>query len=292
MVCAAQTAFPQSGETPEFSADVNLVALDVGVTRGNSPVEGLTKDRFTVAVDGRPQTISVFESGSAPVSLVAVFDQSRSMRTSWDAVGRAAQLMINALRAGDELAILTFNEMVFTRFTFQPASPELIHQTTSVLAQTQPDGQTALYDAVLAAVDLLDTAQNERRAVILISDGADSASRQKHSEVLDVLRSHNVSVYSIGLFAVGDRDVNVGVLREMAKAAGGLTLLEADPSKLPASMESLFAALHSRYFLGVVAPTVAGRRTVHKIKVVAADASGTRLRTQHRPEFVTSNSGK
>jgi len=273
--------------TADFRADVNLVTLDVSVTQDGVPVPGLTKEAFRVAVDGRPKEIRIFESGSAPLSIVAVLDQSRSMRMSWTALQRSAQVLTGSLKEGDELAMVTFNEHVYDRMPYHPASPQLMGMAGEALDAAKPDGQTALYDAVTRAVNHSVDAHTERRIVLVISDGADSASKTTQDATVELLRSSNVAVYALGLFDPAEIGTKARVLKAMAEATGGVALFEPDSSKLPVRLDSLLQTLRARYFLGVLvnAPT-RGKREIRKLRVGVTAPDGKHLHTQHRPEFI------
>lgn len=278
-----------AAQEPEttFRADVNLVALDVAVTRQGMPVKGLEQSAFAVTVDGYRAPIAVFDPLSAPLSVVAVFDQSRSMGPSWLPLVYAARSLTAMLRPVDELAVITFNEQERIQLPFTPADGNLANRVEVALRGVMPDGQTALHDALLAATELAGKGSRERRVIVLVSDGADSASSASTKTLFETLRGRNVSVYSLGLFGPDERGSNAGLLKALAAATGGEAVFEPDVAKLRQRVESLFETLRSRYFLAVAIPVpTGGKAQTKRIRVTAVDSTGKHLKTQHRHEFV------
>lgn len=276
-----------------FKANVNIVTLDVAVTYKDEVVRGLDKSAFNVTVDGYRQPISLFDEGDAPLSVIAVFDRSRSMTGSWSALTETSRLLPSFLRPDDELALITFNENVTTLMPFEKASESLADRVIERLKQAHPDGLTAMHDAIAEATRMADTAANERRVILLISDGADSASRITKDAMFDLLQAENVSVYSIGLFGETERGTNAGILKALARTTGGAALFEPKPARLHERMTALFETLRARYFLGVPveAPTK-GKPQVQRIRVTALDSKGNHLKTQHRTEFIVKPEGQ
>ena len=278
----------QANDEAIFRANVNLVALDVAVTDSSGmPVAGLPRDAFQATVDGYPADIALFDSTDAPLSVVAAFDQSRSMRPSWPALEQAARVLTKLLRPVDELSIFTFNEHVAEQMPFEPAGDALVSRVDHALNTIRPDGQTAVIDAVRQAVDKATMGRRERRVVVLVSDGADTASHARERDLFEELERRSVAIYSVGLFGRGERGTDARLLRKMAKTTGGAVVLEPDAANLQERVENLFRTIRSRYFVAVKVESPSnGKPELRRIRIQARDQTGRRLRTQHRTEFL------
>jgi Ca-activated chloride channel homolog len=192
------------GETPRplptFGSDVAMVNLSVSVAdSGRRYVTDLGQRDFTVLEDGVPQQVAVFEQQNAPVSVSILIDCSLSMQPSMAIVQAAALRLVRALRPVDEAQIVRFNHRheVVQDFTSDHALLE------SAIRSIHPEGATGLYNAVyLSLRDLARPAANgevRRRAVVLLSDGADTTSILSDDQVLDAARRAEVTVYAVGL---------------------------------------------------------------------------------------------
>src|SRR5688500_16117897 len=169
---------------PRFGSDVDVVNLSVSVAdTGRRYVTGLEKQDFTVHEDGVPQQVSVFDQQKAPVSVSILIDCSLSMQPSMEIVQGAALRLVKALRPVDAAQIVRFNHrhMVVQDFT----SDQTLLQAG--IRSIRPEGATGLYNAVY--LSLRDLARRptdselRKRAVVLLSDGADTASLLSDDQV-------------------------------------------------------------------------------------------------------------
>jgi Ca-activated chloride channel homolog len=185
---------------PRFGSDVDVVNLSVSVAdSGRRYVTDLEKEDFTVLEDGVPQQVSVFDQQKAPVSVSILIDCSISMQPSMEIVQGAALRLVKALRPVDAAQIVRFNHrhMVVQDFTSDHGLLE------AGIRSIRPEGATGLYNAVyLSLRDLARRpadAEMRKRAVVLLSDGADTASLLSDDQVLDAARRAEVTVYAVGL---------------------------------------------------------------------------------------------
>ena len=251
-------AAQEAQEDATFRAGVNLVLADVSVTdaRG-TPVSGLTRDQFEVKEGRKTRPIVRFEEGSARISLALVVDYSGSMRSRQDAVLRGIDALVAQLLPEDEIALISFNEHVNVLNNF--VSTVKAEDWIDPLRNQKPMGQTALYDAILRASQLLETSAQERRVIVVLSDGQDTASKTSREEVIDELRSSNRLLYAVGLFAPGDPDSNSSTLRKLAETTGGSAIFDSDGLQLPQTFTTIMKDLRSRYLLGFYAEAPTGR---------------------------------
>ena len=177
--------------------DVNLVLVPVTVTDPlNRLVTGLEQQDFFVYENNALQKLKSFSSEDAPVSIGIIFDLSGSMT---DKINRARNSILEFLRTAnpqDEFFVIGFNDR-----------PELIADFTSNvdniearLLTVKPGHRTALLDAIYFGLNKMKQAKNERKALLVVSDGGDNRSRYTESEVRAVVRESDVQIYSIGIF--------------------------------------------------------------------------------------------
>ena len=185
---------------PRFGSDVDVVNLSVSVAdTGRHYVTDLGQQDFTVLEDGVPQKVSVFNQREAPVSVSILIDCSLSMLSSMAMVQGAALRLVHALRPMDSAQIVRFNHRhtVVQDFTSDHALLE------AGIRSIRPEGATGLYNAVyLSLRDLTRRpvdGEVRNRAVVLLSDGADTTSLLSDDQVLDAARRAEVTVYAVGL---------------------------------------------------------------------------------------------
>ena len=93
-------------------------------------------------------------------------------------------------------------------------------------------GRTALYDALIAGLDHLNDASRPRKALVVISDGGDNASRATLDAVLARAHKSNAAIYTIGVYDPDEADKNRGALKALARATGGERFEPASPGEL------------------------------------------------------------
>ena len=234
---------------PEYleEVDVKLVELYTTVTdKSGRLAKGLTETDFTVKEDGRTQTISKFELvEDLPLTIGIVIDTSGSMAES---LGEAKLAALGFLEN-----MITLRDKVFAvSFSSQPAL--LIPQTEDVEAVEESvedlvaAGMTTLHDAVVTSLYYFRGVRG-RRAMILLSDGDDTASGLEYRDALEYARRSGVSIYTIGL-GVGGLNIKVkNKLTELAKETGGRNFMIAKASELSGVYREIEEELRSQYLL-------------------------------------------
>jgi Ca-activated chloride channel family protein len=251
-----------AGQAPEpvapprpFRSAVDLVTLNVSVTdRAQRFVTNLGKRDFIVLEDGRPQAVTFFAYSGIPLTVAIVLDSSGSMDNAIGAAQEAAIGFIRRLAAGDRAAVVDFdtNVRVVQPFTVDIGALE------KAVRSTVADGQTALYDALYRSLEELqglsypDPDTPRRHAIVLLSDGRDTSSKQQLDTVLDVANRSNTAIYAVGL---GERDEGGRLatfeaefaLRRLARETGGRAFFPADMHQLQGIYDEIRRDLASQY---------------------------------------------
>ena len=184
----------------------------------------MTKDDFELFEDGNREDITQFTDARVPVSLGVVLDSSDSMRGEGMADARdAVDRFVGELLDGDDEAfVATFNHIPRSMTAWRKPPATLVN----TLAATRASGGTAIYDALVAFAPLFEQRSNIRAAMVVISDGADTASDRTLQQAREVIRRSDAFVYAIAIDAPDARPstrVNPDALREITGPSGGYT---------------------------------------------------------------------
>ena len=247
--------------------DVDAVPVTVTVTddRGQC-IRGLTRDQFAVYEDDARQKIDYFAGDNIPTELVAALDVSGSMTDSMPELKRAAKAFLAALRTGDSVTLLAFNDNIFTlaRASVDPAA------RVKAVDRLAPWGGTALYDVTVKALDLLGH-QLGRRAVVIFTDGEDTASRTTLKLVEQRLERSDALVYTIGQGRGTHVDTLKKILERIAVRSGGRPFFHDSIDELSAAFTQILDELASQYLLSYTPPEAKRDGAWHRIKVQLRD---------------------
>src|SRR3989475_3902154 len=169
-----------------LSVETLEVQLPISVLdREGRPVNGLTKDNFLIFEDKVPQTIKTFKHEDIPLSLGLIIDNSGSMRNKRERVNSSALAFVRESNPEDETFIVNFDDSAYLEQDFTGSIGDLIDALENIDAR----GETALYDAVYLAADKISKdAKKDKKALLLISDGEDNASKYGSNKVIEALR--------------------------------------------------------------------------------------------------------
>jgi len=298
VACFAIAVAPalQGQESLHFrSAPSDLVVLSANVLdKDGGFVEGLEGDRFAIYDDGRRQPIHLFSREDTPVSVGIIIDSSASMRSKIGEVVAATLAFAKSSHPEDELFALSFNDRVQEPQRTSTDQGFLLASDLSALEQAvsslRPEGRTALYDAVMAGLDLLQQGTRSRKVLIVVSDGGDNTSRATLDQVLERVRRSDATIYTIGLFDPDDPDANPGVLKSLAQATGGERYLPRSASPLLLACERIARDIRSGYTIAFEPSKHDGR--YHEIRVKIDRASGRSLAVRARPGYVAPSEAK
>lgn len=239
------------GERFSFVVRVPSVTLDVVVAdeRGRF-VTGLSADDFEILEDGIPQEIRFFTADLTPVTSLLLLDSSASVRSSLSAIQTAAYIFLRNMATEDRGRVATFSEGV--RFG-PPYTSEIWNQVAMIRAM-RPFGKTALYDAILTSLQELSRVE-ERKALILVSDGEDSGPDAKGSvstrdQALEGARLSEGAIYTVGYTGwspEGGGKLNRGFLDAVAEQSGGRSYYPEKIEDLSRHFRQIQHELHRQY---------------------------------------------
>ena len=252
-VLAALAAFVVAPQAQTFRGSVTTVEIPVTVTdSSNHLIAGLARDDFEVFEDGDEQPVTQFSDKRTPVSVGVLLDISDSMRGQpiVDARGALDRFMADLLDGGDEAFVGAFNHLprILVPWTAPPA------QLAGKLAGERPTGGTAIYDAIFASTSMFQRRQRTRAAMIVVSDGADTASDHSLAQTRETLQRSDAFVYAIAIDSATERRVSTRVnpeaLREITGPSGGYTEVVRSYEDLGPATQRIAEELNSQYTIG------------------------------------------
>lgn len=259
----APAALPQEqapAATFRSGVEVVTVAAAVRDSRGRV-VRDLTKADFQVFDDGVSTRIQDFYSGDSQVSLALLLDISGSMGVggNMDRARAAVRSVLARLTSkGDEAALYTFDSKLQQVVEFTTDLDRIRRMTLA----GRPWGETSLYDAIADTARTVAERSNRHRAVLVITDGVDTASQMKAPEVSGIASSIDVPVYLLTVVnpldhpggelsvikAAGEAN-NVGTLADLARWTGGDMRVCSMPEHTEAAVSDLFMELRYQYLI-------------------------------------------
>jgi VWFA-related protein len=238
------------------------VRLDVSVLRGDGRfVTDLKEGDFEILEDGRPQVPSSFVRRELPVSLVLLLDASSSIAGRLSFSQAAAAGFLAALRPEDEAAVIEFNDRVRV---LQPLTSDR-EALRAAVARIAAAGSTALYNALFITLkELPRPAKDEalrRQAVVVLSDGQDTASLVWEEQVADLARCSEAAVHVIDLRPGEETSRSESLLRLLSRESGGEMHRPASVRDLDAVYARIGEELKSQYSIGYASsnPVADGR---------------------------------
>jgi beta-lactamase regulating signal transducer with metallopeptidase domain/Mg-chelatase subunit ChlD len=219
-----------------LSAAVELAQVSpIVLPAARAPMYALPAQAATGSTQNTPRPVTRSRREDTTVTICLVIDNSGSMRGKREAVRAAALALVKASKPDDDVCIIDFNDEVFNGlpkgedFTGDAAEME------EALTRIDSRGGKAMRDAVSLSMEVAQTGRHDRRALVLITEGNDSASRITQEQLLSSVKGSGVRIYCIGLVGE-DEPRRAGsarvALREIAEASGGMDYY-------PASLEEV-----------------------------------------------------
>jgi VWFA-related protein len=193
----------KQGKDYTLSIETLEVQLPISILdKDGRPVDGLKQEHFQIFEDKVAQTIKTFRHEDIPISIGLVIDNSGSMRSKRERVNSSALAFVRESNPEDETLIVNFDDSAYLEQDFTSSIGDLIDALENVDAR----GETALYDALyLAAEKVTKDGKKDKKALLVISDGEDNASKYGVNKIIEALRQSKVTVYAVGLLEEDDQ---------------------------------------------------------------------------------------
>jgi Ca-activated chloride channel homolog len=234
-----------------FSVSVQMVVLQATVvTAKGSLVKGLGQKNFRLYEDDRPQAIKLFRHSDSPVAIGLIVDNSGSMRRKHSAVVAAAKAFARNSNPKDELFVVNFNEQVKLGLPRAKLFSANSRELERALPLTEGGGKTALYDALELGLSHVHELKQDKKALILISDGGDNASTHTLDQVISDATNSDVVIYTIGLFGKYEEETNPAFMKQIAFVTGGEAFLPARPGQAASNCKRIAQTIRNVYTIG------------------------------------------
>jgi Ca-activated chloride channel homolog len=263
--------------------NVNYVILHPTVQdRKASPVSGLSIRDFQVYEDGVLQEIKFFTHEDTPVTVGLIVDNSGSMRQKRPEVIAAALAFARSSNPEDEMFAVSFNENVSFGLPEGTLFTDKLEYLEIALSRISANGMTALYDAVAAGFGRLTQGSRDKKVLIVVSDGADNASKLKLAQIITKARQSNAIVYTVGVFDQTDPDRNPRVLRQLARDTGGEAFFPHTLREVVPVCEHIANIIRNQYTLGYVPTNRKQDGSYRRVEVKASEKRLGRLTVRAR----------
>jgi Ca-activated chloride channel homolog len=290
----SQTGLPaaaaKSTEERDFTIQTTsrLVLLDVSVKDpAGGFVSGLTQDDFRVFENGKLQHISQFSNTDVPVTVGVAVDESGSMRPKRAQVITAALVFFHDSNPMDEIFVVNFNEKARRGLPDDVLFSDNMNLLRSALWQGDPEGRTALYDAIELSLHHMEFGRQAKKTLVVISDGGDNHSTHTQQQVMQDVLSSLVTIYTVGVYDEDDPEKNEGVLKSLAHVSGGVFYHPQTLDEIIPICRQIAKDIRARYTIGYV-PSVEGKMVRH-IKVAASSPDHPKLTVRSRTSYVFSD---
>jgi Ca-activated chloride channel family protein len=286
--CATLAAQPPFRAERPFRTGIEVTSITATVTDGEGHlVVDLPREAFEVFEDGDPQPITQFTRERVPVGLGVLLDISDSMfgRRIEDARKAVDRFLFDLLDPADEFFLMAFNHKPRAMTGWTRVQTDV----QRALEGLRPSGGTAIYDAIVESMPLIEVRTRARGALLVISDGADTASTAGIREVRAALLRSDVFIYAIAIDSperqpINTR-VNAQVLREITGESGGRTEIVRSSSDLVEATARIAEELNSQYVLGYTSPRGADNQ-YHSIRVRIRAPGGAEYRVRTRNGYI------
>jgi Ca-activated chloride channel family protein len=287
----AATPVPTSGR-PIFRTAVELVALNVTVLdERHRFVSGLGPEAFVVFENGVRQELAFFGRADVPFDLALLLDVSGSMTQTMELLRKSAIGFLRTLRPRDRAAVVGFAHRMQV---LQPLTRD-ITQLETAIQQARPHGDTALYDAVYITLRELERERKaspdvRRQAIVLLSDGNDTASMISGDDALAAAQRSGVTIYTVALkrparskeVAVVNRATAEAefTLKALAQDSGGRIFAAEGAAQLAGIYDAIASEMAHQYVLGYVPQNPASDRTFRHVNVRVGSPGPAQVRTR------------
>lgn len=244
---------PEEDPSKPVKVKTDLVTLTLTVTDlYGRYVSGLTKNAFTIFDNNQEQEITYFSDSDAPVSVGILFDVSGSM--SGEKINKARTALkrfIGSSHPSDEYFLIAFNSRAQLVLDRTRSGDAVLEKLTLI----NPKQNTALYDAVYLGLERVTRGSHQKRALLIISDGQDNASRYNFGEVRRLMKESDVVTYAVGIIDGSDAGSSIGMqgqafLDELTSVTGGKSFYPNSDIEMDEIFERIALELRHQYSIG------------------------------------------
>lgn len=246
--CCAIYARARQDDDEVLNVESNLVVLNVTATdKSGGYVHGLKREDFRVYEDGARQTITTFGEEDTPFAAAVLIDTSGSMEGRVMLARAAAIRFLDSLRPQDVAAVYRFDSKIEQLQDFSPS-----RDLASVAYSANARGMTVLHDAVRRAAQDLALRDEKRKAILVLSDGADTQSRATQSKALAAALAANATIYAVDMSsdASGSRTIPNPALRAYAEKSGGRYVATPGGREMREAFTAIAEELSNQYTIG------------------------------------------
>lgn len=285
-------AFAQDKDDDVIKVETNLVVLNVAVTdsKGNH-ISGLKRADFKVFDNGVEQDITteeaIFSAEEAPYAAVVLLDTSGSMEARLALARSAAIKFLENLRETDSASVYNFDSKIQQIQEFS-GSRDLYPTAFDLKGK----GMTVLNDAVIEAAKALADRPESRRAIVVLSDGADTLSKASQDKALKAALAVNATIYTVDMSAIDvssggatitsgssnarmERIKSIGALKTFAEKSGGRFIPVAGGEALREAFKQIAQELGTVYTIGYEPKNLTADGKWHTIEVKVSRPAAT-----------------
>lgn len=252
----------------QITISTDLITVNVIVTDTNGlAVAGLSKSDFNIFDNNKLQEIQFFSNADVPASVSIVFDSSGSMQgKKMKQAKESLAQFIQTSKEQDEFFLIDFNSRPKLLLDRTHDSDVVLNKLTYV----EPQGNTALYDAVYLGLEKALSGTHSRKIVLVISDGEDNNSRLTFKDLANRLKETDAVIYAIGFggyFASKGTLSGRETLRELAETSGGQAFFPNNSMETDEVFEKIAVEIRRFYSIGYYPSDFAANSKWHRLKV-------------------------
>lgn len=253
----------QQSPTGVIRVQTRLVEVYASVyDKDGHHVDGISRDRFEVLEDGKPQQIANFETNVEKLSCAVLLDTTGSMAAVLPRVKNAVSRLIDSLGAEDEIAIYTFDRQVMLRqeFTTDKASAK------RALLRLRAEGETALFDSIAQTTQEV-AAQPGKKAIVIFTDGDDNASTLNSSAAVNRAKKMGIPLYTVAEGEALQTSKLKNLLKELSETTGAASYEVRKPGDVEEVFQEISHELQHLYLLSYKPPSGPGAGKWRKIDI-------------------------
>jgi Ca-activated chloride channel family protein len=249
VILAQESSTKANNQTLKVDVDLVLVNATVSDAQGRM-VTGLGPEHFQLWEDKIEQKIEYFSSEDTPLSIGLIFDATGSMSDKISTARDAATTFLKTGNPEDDYFLVTFSQRAQLAQDFTTD----ISQIQNRLLFTPAKGLTPLFDAVYLGLDKMKSANNKRKALLLITDGEDNHSLYSFADIKEFAKESDVQVFAIGIVSPFG-ELNRGrtgraIIEDLVQVTGGRAFFPDSIYELEDICNKIAVELKNQYVLG------------------------------------------